>query len=303
MPEDAPAAAASTPKRVFAARLISTVLLLGMISIALAFRLDWPLVLVIAAFGILGTWEYIRFQGDDAGGRPYGIFLLTVASFYWLVVAWFGFRSRSAIPLPGQEAIPLWVDAATLLVIVHGSFALALRGPLEGERTLQWILGAFGGALFTILPGAFFLRLLFFGENDTGAHLLFLMILVVKFGDMGAYLIGSLIGRHKMIPHISPKKTWEGFGGAILGSCFAFAGIMLFDGANLVPLHWATGLGFAVLLSLAGVHGDLAESVLKRCHGVKDSGQTLPGIGGILDLTDSMLFAAPVAYFYLRAIA
>ena len=76
-----------------------------------------------------------------------------------------------------------------------------------------------------------------------------------------------------------------------------------FDGSQLLPLTWLSGFGFAVLLSLIGVLGDLAESVLKRCHGIKDSGQTLPGIGGILDLTDSMLFAAPVAYYYLRVIS
>jgi phosphatidate cytidylyltransferase len=77
---------------------------------------------------------------------------------------------------------------------------------------------------------------------------------------------------------------------------------MRFDGANLVPLTWFSGLVLAVLLCLFGVLGDLAESVLKRCHGIKDTGHALPGIGGILDLTDSMLFAAPVAYFYLKLI-
>jgi phosphatidate cytidylyltransferase len=158
-----------------------------------------------------------------------------------------------------------------------------------------------GGFIFTVLPGAFFLRLLFF--HGDGAHFLFMMIMVVKFGDVGAYLVGSWLGRHKMIPHISPAKSWEGFGGAIFGSCVMFAGIMFFDGANLAPLKWSSGLAMAVVLSLFGVLGDLAESMLKRCHGIKDSGQALPGIGGILDLTDSMLFAAPVAHFYLRLIS
>ncbi len=300
MPDSFPAAA-SSPGRTFAARLVSTVVLLALMIIGLAFRLDWPLVVIVTAFGMLGSWEYVRLQRDDPGARPYGTLLLVVGVIYWIAAAMAGFRSREVMVVPGRESIPMWIDVGALLLMVHGSFLIALRGPLEGERTLRRILGALGGFAFTVLPGAFFLRLLFF--HETGAHLMVLMIFVVKFGDMGAYLIGSWLGRHKMIPHISPAKSWEGFGGAFVGSCLAFAGMMVFDGGHLVPLTWVTGLGFAVLLCLAGVLGDLAESVLKRCHGIKDTGHALPGIGGILDLTDSMLFAAPVAYFYLRVIS
>ncbi len=299
MPETPPTAAASC--RTFAARFVSTMALWALMIIGLNFRLDWPLVLIIVIFGILGTWEYVRLNRNDPGARAYGSLVLLLAVVYWAVVSWAGFRSRGLVSLANQEAIPFWIDFGALLLIVHGSFLLALRGPLEGEHTLRRILGALGGFVYTILPGAFFLRLLFF--NETGAHLLILMIMIVKFGDMGAYIIGSWLGRHKMILHISPKKSWEGFAGAILGSCVAFAGMMFFDGSHLLPLTWLSGFVFAVLLCLVGVLGDLAESVLKRCHGIKDSGYTLPGIGGILDLTDSMLFAAPVAYFYLRIIS
>lgn len=299
MPEHPPASSASA--RSFAARLASTLVLWTLMAVGLNFRLDWPLVLIIVAFGILSTWEYVRLTRDDPGARPYGSLVMIVAVIYWAAVSWAGFSSRNHILSPHQDAIPFWIDIVALLLIVHGTFLLTLRGPLEGEHTLRRILGVLGGYVFTILPGAFFLRLLFF--NDTGAHLLILMIIIVKFGDMGAYLIGSWLGRHKMIEHISPKKSWEGFAGAFLGSGIAFSGMMLFDGGHLLPLTWLNGLGFALLLCLVGVLGDLAESVLKRCHGIKDSGHTLPGIGGILDLTDSLLFAAPVAYFYLRVIS
>jgi len=302
MPDFPPAAAATAPPaRAFASRLVSTLVLWALLLIGLNFRLDWPMVVIVAAFGMLGTWEYVRLQRDDPGARAYGLLVLLVAAVYWPVAAWAGFHSREVVSHPRPEPIPFWVDLGALLLVVHGSFLLALRGPLEGERTLLRILGALGGFVFTILPGAFFLRLLFF--NETGAHLLLLMIIIVKFGDMGAYLIGSWLGRHKMLPHISPKKSWEGFCGAFLGSSVAFSGMMWFDGGRLEPLTWLSGFGFAVLLCLVGVLGDLAESVLKRCHGIKDSGHALPGIGGILDLTDSMLFAAPVAYFYLCMIS
>ncbi len=299
MPETPPTASATA--RTFAARLVSTLVLWALMVIGLNFRLDWPLISIVITFGMLGTWEYARLNRNDAGGRVYGRLLLLVAVVYWAAASWAGIRSRGFVSHPHQVAIPFWIDFVSLLLIVHGSFLLALRGPLEGEHTLRRIFGTLGGFAFTILPGAFFLRLLFF--NESGAHLLILMIMIVKFGDMGAYLIGSWLGRHKMIPHISPKKTWEGLAGAFLGSCVAFAGMMFFDGGHLLPLTWWSGFGYAVLLCLVGVLGDLAESVLKRCHGIKDSGYTLPGIGGIFDLTDSMLFAAPVAYFYLRIIS
>ncbi|MCE9518338.1 MAG: phosphatidate cytidylyltransferase [Verrucomicrobia bacterium] len=299
MPETSPTASATA--RTFAARLVSTLVLWALMVIGLNFRLDWPLMVIVVTFGLLGTWEYVRLSRDDPGARAYGNLVLFVAVVYWAAASWAGIRSSRMVSHFRPEAIPFWIDLGSLLLIVHGSFLLALRGPLEGEHTLRRILGTLAGFAFTILPGAFFLRLLFF--NQAGAHLLLLMIIIVKFGDMGAYLIGSWLGRHKMIPHISPKKTWEGFGGAILGSCVAFAGMMVFDGKLLLPLNWLSGFGFAVLLCLIGVLGDLAESVLKRCHGIKDSGYTLPGIGGILDLTDSMLFAAPVAYYYLRLIS
>jgi phosphatidate cytidylyltransferase len=112
-----------------------------------------------------------------------------------------------------------------------------------------------------------------------------------------------MIGKHKMIPHISPAKSWEGAGGAVLGSLIAATGMMLADADHLLPLTWMHAIIFAVLLCIIGLLGDLAESILKRCHGIKDSGHTLPGIGGILDLTDSLLFAGPVAYLYLRLIS
>jgi phosphatidate cytidylyltransferase len=128
-------------------------------------------------------------------------------------------------------------------------------------------------------------------------------IMVTKFSDMGAYAFGSWLGKHKMIPHISPAKTWEGLGGAFVGSFLAMTCLMYFAPEKLLPLSWTTALILAPLLCALAVIGDLAESILKRCHQIKDSGQKLPGIGGMLDLTDSLLFTAPVCYFYLKAIA
>jgi phosphatidate cytidylyltransferase len=138
------------------------------------------------------------------------------------------------------------------------------------------------------------------GIDHNGRFYVLYFILVTKFSDTGAYAIGSLIGRHKMIPRISPAKTWEGFAGAVLvatGASLAFAHCFADRMPGMTPLH-AIVLG--VVLSATAVIGDLIESIFKREAGVKDSGNFFPGIGGILDLLDSLLFNAPIMYLYLR---
>jgi phosphatidate cytidylyltransferase len=128
------------------------------------------------------------------------------------------------------------------------------------------------------------------------------LIVVTKFSDMGAYLVGSIIGRHQMIPHISPKKTWEGFCGALGLSLFASLALFRLMPGHLSMLNWTHAIVLGLILGFAAVVGDLAESIIKRSTGVKDSGNFLPGIGGALDLIDSLLFTAPLLFFYLRLV-
>ena len=165
---------------------------------------------------------------------------------------------------------------------------LAISTTLFGLMYVPWLLN-------------FIQKINFFpGINDNGKYFVLYFILVTKFSDTGAYAIGSLIGRHKMIPRISPAKTWEGFGGAIVVATGASLAFSHFFGAKMpgmTPLH-AVILG--VILSSTAVIGDLIESLFKREAGVKDSGNFFPGIGGILDLLDSLLFNAPIMYLYLR---
>lgn len=168
---------------------------------------------------------------------------------------------------------------------------LAISTTLFGLMYVPWLLN-------------FIQKINFFpdvrGVNVQGNFYVLYFILVTKFSDLGAYCVGSLIGKHKMIPRISPGKTWEGFGGAIVISTLVslifahFAKDKLF---GMTPLH-AVILG--IVLSSAAVVGDLIESIFKREAGVKDSGKFFPGIGGILDLLDSLLFNAPLMYLYLR---
>jgi len=133
-----------------------------------------------------------------------------------------------------------------------------------------------------------------------GAFYVVYFIVVTKFSDMGAYITGSLIGRHKMIPRISPGKTWEGFGGAIVFSTGASLVFAHLAQRHLLGMTWHHALVLGVVLSLGAVVGDLIESLFKREAGMKDSGSLFPGIGGILDLLDSLLFNAPLMYLYLR---
>jgi phosphatidate cytidylyltransferase len=113
-------------------------------------------------------------------------------------------------------------------------------------------------------------------------------------------MVGSLIGKHKMIPRISPGKTWEGFGGAVVVSTAASVVFYYFAGPKLAGMTLTHAIILGVILSMAAVIGDLIESLFKREAGLKDSGRFFPGIGGILDLLDSLLFNAPLMYLYLR---
>ncbi|MDO5044371.1 MAG: phosphatidate cytidylyltransferase [Coriobacteriia bacterium] len=115
--------------------------------------------------------------------------------------------------------------------------------------------------------------------------------------DSFAYLVGSLFGKHKMVPKISPKKTWEGFYAGIVGSLIIWLLMLLIPGTNLTPV---IAILSGLLCGAVGVIGDLVESRIKRSSGVKDSGSLIPGHGGMLDRTDSLLLVGITAYFILK---
>ncbi|MBL9134762.1 MAG: phosphatidate cytidylyltransferase [Verrucomicrobiales bacterium] len=165
---------------------------------------------------------------------------------------------------------------------------LAISTTLFGLLYVPWLLNFISKIAF--FPGV------------EGRYYILYFILVTKLSDVGAYVTGSLIGRHKMIPRISPGKTWEGFGGAIAFSTLASVLFAKGLGHHLAGMNTLHAVILGVLLSASAVIGDLIESLFKREAGVKDSGKLLPGIGGILDLLDSLLFNAPLMYLYLRHI-
>jgi phosphatidate cytidylyltransferase len=174
----------------------------------------------------------------------------------------------------------------------NASGITAIATTLFGLMYVPWLLNFVQKISFFPFPAG--------NPVEAGKYFLLYFVLVTKFSDMGAYVVGSLIGRHKMIPRISPGKTWEGFGGALVVSTAASLVFVRFLGERMAGMNWIHAVVLGVLLSVTAVIGDLIESLFKREAGVKDSGHLFPGIGGILDLLDSLLFNAPIMYLYLR---
>lgn len=195
----------------------------------------------------------------------------------------------------GSLLLPLWLlggaiwPSAGLMVLVIAFSLLVLARP--GELSL--VAGRLGIGLFGLLYVTLLLSsvvLLF--DQPYGRKWLFLVLMVVMAADSAAFFVGRSLGRTKLYPLISPNKSREGAVGGLLGSVFAacLAKLLFFP-----ELGWTLCLAGAVAMSLLGQSGDLVESMLKRSFGVKDSGQLLPGHGGILDRLDSLLFAFPTA--------
>lgn len=208
--------------------------------------------------------------------------------------SWFFYRQPDRLQLSYE------FDIFILLVFAVGVF-LRQFPDKNNPRGLETMAITLFGLLYVAWLGNFITRIHF--ATPHGRYFVMLLVVATKFTDIGAYLIGSTLGHHKMIPRISPNKTWEGTVGGILfavaGSwgCWRWIPALATEGFTL-PHAIALGL----LLGAAAIIGDLAESLIKREAGVKDSSHILPGHGGALDLVDSLLFTAPLLYVYLRLV-
>ncbi len=271
----------------------------GLVGSAFASMRVWLYLGLIALLTVVATVEY--FQMLRRAGVP------CQARFGLLLAV--GYCGVLHAALAGGGVRREW-DLFALVLAVCGAFILQLRHEIRGFETLAKVALTVAGFAYVAVLFNFSARLLFLlpewrlatGMIATPAAVLILWLLAVtKFADMGAYLTGSLIGRHKMIPHVSPGKTWEGFGGALGFSLLAGAGLYAMFPQQLTVLGgWGHVVALSLILSVLAVLGDLAESVVKRALGAKDSGKMLPGIGGALDLIDSICFTAPALYFYLQ---
>ena len=169
----------------------------------------------------------------------------------------------------------------------------------DNERGMAAVASTLFGVFYVAILLNVLQKIRYFPDLD-GAWWLLYFIVVSKMSDTGAYCTGSLIGKNKMIPRVSPGKTWEGFVGGIvfsIGSSWAF---FCFAGEHFGGFTLAQAIVLGALLGVGSVIGDLVESLMKREAGLKDSGGFFPGVGGVLDLLDSLLFNAPLMYLFLK---
>lgn len=287
-------AAADSKRAVFVKRFASTLFLWAVVSATLFSMKAWAYLGLVGVLTMLASREY--FQMMKSGGVVcFPRLGMLLAATYCGIVYWLLFGGRGHVP-GGIDALAIFL-AATV------AFTLQLRHPIRGFESLSAVAVNLLGFVYIAFLFNFCARIIFAvpGEGEVpGAWLLLWLLAVTKFTDMGAYITGSLIGRHKMIPHVSPGKTWEGFLGALLFSQLAGCGLFLLLPDQLAILGgWGHVVLLGFLLCVLAVIGDLAESVVKRAVHAKDSGQMLPGIGGALDLVDSICFTAPALFFYL----
>lgn len=301
----APATASASPPplskgKVFLRRLSSTLVLWGIVLGALfsgsKMISDSVFLAVLVLLGVVGLIEFYGLVEKEG----------MVCFKRWGVFAGAALLVGTCLHLEGFLGIygsPARVnDFETIFLII---FVLGLCFLQFLSKTNTKGILAISTTLFGLMYVPWLLNFiqkiyLFPGLVSDGKFYVLYFILVTKFSDTGAYVVGSLIGKHKMIPRISPGKTWEGFGGAIVVSTGASVAFASLAGSHLPGMSIKHAVALGVLLSTAAVVGDLIESIFKREAGVKDSGSFFPGIGGILDLLDSLLFNAPLMYLYLR---
>jgi phosphatidate cytidylyltransferase len=273
-------------------RLISSIVLWGIMLAVIFWLPPTGLYIFLNVVIARAVWEFYKIC-EAKGLRSYKVWGV-IGTLALISGSWFFYRR------PERLQMSYDFDVLILLVFALGIFIRQFPQKLNPQGIETMAVTLFG-LMYVSWLANFVTRVNFVTVN--GRYWVMFLVVVTKFTDIGAYLIGSSIGRHKMTPRISPKKTWEGTIGGILfavgGSwlCFRYIPQLSHDGLNL--LHVAV---LGLLLGGAAVIGDLAESLVKREAGVKDSSTILPGHGGCLDMIDSLLFTAPLLYVYMRLV-
>ena len=300
MPDPASPIAAPSKVQVFLRRSVSTVLLWAVVIGAMfsSSRIisDGVFVLLIATLSVAGLAEFYGLA--EKRGLAHFKYCGIIGGMLLMVGTFLNVTGHV-----GMNNSPARVNDFETSFLILFVLGLCLRQLFAKDSPAG--LTAIAVTLFGLMYVPWLLNFLqkinfFPGLGGNGKFYVLYFILVTKFSDTGAYTVGSLIGKHKMIPRISPGKTWEGFGGAIVVSTLASVLFAHFFRDKLFGMTWIHAVILGVILSVCAVVGDLIESLFKRETGVKDSGNFFPGIGGILDLLDSLLFNAPIMYLYLR---
>ena len=265
-----------TPTRHFdLRRLYTAAALIPTVYLIIVHLAPWALTFLLIAVGSIALLELYRLSFQSRlnyllVGVELTVFVLTVA------------RSHMSVPLPE--------------LLLGGAFALSLTAlSVSTSSTYRWkdpLLALFG-VLYVGIP----LRTVVSVRSlPSGAFLVLFLAVVTWASDSAAYYAGTLWGKHPLMPSISPKKSYEGLLGGLIG---AIAAALLAQRWFASTLSWTDAVALGILLTLTGLVGDLFESAIKRRAGVKDSGGILPGHGGMLDRIDSLLFTAPTFYYYV----
>jgi len=247
--------------------------------------LKWLFVAMAGAAMALGLFEFyvlskrLQLKPDTSAGFLGAIGIFVVSLYF------------------GDIAVNLLLTQLVLIVLTAGVLiAAALRGT-DFEKMIASAGATVLGVLYIALLGSHLLSIRMGFTQLLSAHLLSFFFLILMGADAGAYYTGRAIGKHKLAPKISPGKTWEGvFGGLV--AALAMAAVSHYWFFRELPLKW--GLPLALVMTIVGILGDLTESALKRGAGAKDAANLLPGHGGILDRLDSLLFNAPLIYYFAR---
>lgn len=272
-----------TTPRAFLTRTASTVVLLSVIAWVIFGAPAWVFGAAAAAFIGVSLQEFFTMVERK------GIFLYRTLGLILGVIIPLSIHAGFE-PTKGWELV-LMVAAVLALFVLQLSRA-------DSSQTIVGIGTVLFGIFYVSWCFSFLIKLRDLDVAGVdGRWLAAFLILVTKAGDIGAYCLGSLLGRHPLVIRISPSKTWEGALGGLassVGVAMALSRLapLGIPAAHIVPL--------GLILGVAAQLGDLSESMVKRDCQVKDSGRAFPGIGGVLDLIDSLLFTSPLCYFYLQ---
>ncbi|MFA5688332.1 MAG: phosphatidate cytidylyltransferase [Kiritimatiellales bacterium] len=273
-------------KRIVLGLLIAAVIAALLLLVPSGNLLTLIALLLICAIGMHEFYRLID-RADLPASYHFGI----ASGIAFVAMTWFVCRA-------GVSTHILW---ALLVLILLINFCRILAYP-DAKFAIRNALGTLFGFIYVAFFWSFFVRIFMLGPKNVPAYSGLYFLLAVKWGDAGAYFLGCRFGKHKLFPRISPKKSWEGLFGGMLASCIIGALWWYFSDATLgsyrFPLYHALILG--ILFPVVGTLGDLMESLFKRAVDAKDSGTIAHGLGGILDMIDSILFAAPFLYMYIE---
>jgi phosphatidate cytidylyltransferase len=268
-------------------RIITAIIFLPILIASILIPSLQPLFVVLAAAAmVLGLYEFYLLaakqgiKADAAAG-----YLASVALF---VI--FYFATPNA-----PDRLDLQSLILVLLLLTIGTLIAATFRGAAFEKMIASVGTTILGVFYVALLGGHLVALRTGFPQKLSAHLLSFFFLVLMGSDIGAYYVGRAIGKHKLAPKISPGKTWEGVVGGVVAG-LALATLAHFWFFQELPLKWA--LPLAAVMTILGILGDLAESALKRGAGAKDAAKILPGHGGVLDRLDSLLFNAPLLYYF-----